>query len=225
MVNPREKKPARILIVDDHPVVRLGIRQAISTDPRLTVTAEAESADEALDAIRRTPVDLVIVDLSLKSGAGLSLIRALREVSPDLPVLVLSMHDEVLFAERAIKAGARGYIMKQEAIDGLVGAIHRVLSGAIYLSESMSQRMLERVSRDMRSTSARPSRGDLELLSNRELEVLELIGRGFNTAEIADRLNVSVKTVETYKANLKTKLNLKDSSELIRFAASWTEHL
>src|SRR5688572_12874394 len=184
-MNPREATPARILIVDDHPVVRLGIRQAISTDPRLTVSGEAASSDEAIEAIRHLRIDLVIVDLSLKSGAGLSLIRTLRDVSPDLPVLVLSMHDEVLFAERAIKAGARGYIMKQEAIDGLVGAIHRVLSGAIYLSESMSQRLLERVSRDVRSTSARPTRGDLELLSNRELEVLELIGRGFNTSEIA----------------------------------------
>lgn len=223
-MNPRENKPARILIVDDHPVVRLGIRQAISADPRLTVSGEAASSDEALEALRHLRIDLVIVDLSLKSGAGLSLIRTLRDVSPDLPVLVLSMHDEVLFAERAIKAGARGYIMKQEAIDGLVGAIHRVLSGAIYLSESMSQRLLERVSRDVRPSSTRPTRGDLELLSNRELEVLELIGRGFNTSEIAERLNVSVKTVETYKANLKTKLNLKDSSELIRYAASWSEH-
>ena len=223
-MNLRETTPARILIVDDHPVVRLGIRQAISTDPRLTVSGEAASSDEAIEAIRHLRIDLVIVDLSLKSGAGLSLIRTLRDVSPDLPVLVLSMHDEVLFAERAIKAGARGYIMKQEAIDGLVGAIHRVLSGAIYLSESMSQRLLERVSRDVRPSSTRPTRGDLELLSNRELEVLELIGRGFNTSEIAERLNVSVKTVETYKANLKTKLNLKDSSELIRYAASWTEH-
>ena len=222
-MNPRESKQARILIVDDHPVVRLGIRQAITTDPGLTVSGEASSSDEALEAIRHSRTDLVIVDLSLKSGAGLSLIRALHDVSPDLPVLVLSMHDEVLFAERAIKAGARGYIMKQEAIDGLVGAIHRVLSGAIYLSESMSQRLLERVSRDVRPAT-RPTRGELELLSNRELEVLTLIGRGFNTSEIAERLNVSVKTVETYKANLKTKLNLKDSSELIRYAATWTEH-
>jgi DNA-binding NarL/FixJ family response regulator len=164
--------------------------------------------------------DLVIVDLSLTHGSGLELIRAVRQSLPHLPVLVLSMHDETLFAERALRAGARGYIMKREAITGLVTAVRQVLSGRIYASEGISQTLLERVGRE------HPSPANLLAdLTDRELQVFELIGKGLSTASIADQLGVSVKTIETYRSNIKTKLNLKDATGLIRFAATWSERL
>lgn len=212
--------PARILVVDDHPIVRLGIRQMIGADPGLSVCCEAESARAALQLAEQSKADLAIVDLSLGDVSGLELIHQLHEVVPDLPVLVLSMHDEALFAERALRAGARGYIMKHEAIDGLVDAIRQVLSGRIYMSERMSQNILERVGHE-----ELPSGGRLGNLSDRELEVFEMIGRGLSTAAIADQLGVSVKTIETYRSNIKNKLNLKDAADLIRFAATWTERL
>jgi DNA-binding NarL/FixJ family response regulator len=163
--------------------------------------------------------DLVIVDLSLAEGSGLDLIRWLRESMPTLPVLVLSMHDEALFAERVLRTGARGYIMKREAITGLVGAIRRVLSGRIYVSERIAQTVLERLGHEVAPDSP------LASLTDRELEVFDLIGRGQSTVAIAERLGVSVKTIETYRSNIKTKLNLKDATDLIRFAATWTERL
>lgn len=218
--SPGSALPARILVVDDHPIVRLGIRQMISADPGLSVCCEADSAEAALQCASGSKADLAIVDLSLGQVTGLELIRKLHDALPDLPVLVLSMHDEALFAERALRAGARGYIMKQEAIDGLVGAIRQVLSGRIYVSERMSQSVLERLGRE-----ELPSGGRLGNLSDRELEVFEMVGRGLSTAAIADQLGVSVKTIETYRSNIKTKLNLKDAADLIRFAATWTERL
>ena len=208
--------PARILVVDDHPIVRLGVRQMISSDPSLAVCGEADSMDKAIELAHSLRPDLAIVDLSLTDGAGLELVRLFHETFPELPVLVLSMHDEQLFAERAIRAGARGYIMKHEAIVGLVHAIQQVLSGQIWLSERMSQALLERVSGD-RVVSG----GRLGNLTDRELEVFELIGRGMGTSAIADRLGISVKTIETYRANIKSKLDLRDARELIRYAATW----
>jgi DNA-binding NarL/FixJ family response regulator len=211
--------PVRILVVDDHPIVRLGIRQMIAAESHLTICGEAESAAAALELVKSKP-DLAIVDLSLEDGNGLELIRALREAAPDTRVLVLSMHDEALFAERALRAGARGFIMKQEAIGGLVHAIQEVLAGRLFVSERMSQNLLERFGHDG------PAAGDrLGNLTDRELEVFELIGRGLSTAAIADRLDVSVKTIETYRSNIKSKLDLKDATDLIRFAATWTQRL
>jgi DNA-binding NarL/FixJ family response regulator len=214
------QSPARILVVDDHPIVRLGIRQMISGEPSLSICCEAESADAALQWARSSKADLAIVDLSLGQGTGLELIRRLREAIPDLPVLVLSMHDETLFAERALRAGARGYIMKQEAISGLVQAIQQVLSGRIYVSDRLSQSVLERLAHEEASHEGR-----LGNLTDRELEVFEMIGRGSSTAAIAEQFGVSVKTIETYRSNIKTKLNLKDAADLIRYAATWAERL
>lgn len=210
----------RILVVDDHPIVRLGIRQMIAAEPDLEICAEAESADAARQLVVKAHPDLAIVDLSLAEGAGLELIRSLRGSAPSLPVLVLSMHDEVLFAERALRAGARGYIMKREAITGLVVAIRQVLAGRIYVSEGMAQAVLERLGNE-------PAASDNPVgnLTNRELEVFSMIGRGLGTGEIAGQLGVSIKTIETYRSNIKTKLKLKDATDLIRFAATWTEHL
>jgi DNA-binding NarL/FixJ family response regulator len=219
-MNAEPPHRTRILVVDDHPIVRLGIRQMLAAERDLEVCGEAESADAAKQFIGSTPPDLAIVDLSLVQGSGLDLIRTLRESAPTLPVLVLSMHDEALFAERVLRAGARGYIMKREAITGLVGAIRQVLSGRIYVSEDMAQSVLERLGHD----GAAPD-NPLAKLTDRELEVFDLIGRGLSTTAIAEQLTVSVKTIETYRSNIKTKLNLRDATDLIRFAATWTERL
>jgi DNA-binding NarL/FixJ family response regulator len=212
--------PARILIVDDHPIVRLGIRQMLAAERDLEVCGEAESADAARKLITSARPDLVIVDLSLAEGTGLDLIRSLRESVPTLPVLVLSMHDEALFAERVLRAGARGYIMKREAITGLVDALRQVLTGRIYVSETMAQAVLERLGQEDTASD-----NPLASLTDRELEVFDLIGRGQSTGTIAEQLGVSIKTIETYRSNIKTKLNLKDATDLIRFAATWTERL
>jgi DNA-binding NarL/FixJ family response regulator len=206
------------LVVDDHPIVRLGIRQMLAAEDDLEVCGEAESAEAAKELI--AGADLAIVDLSLAKGTGLELIRSLRESSPTLPVLVLSMHDEALFAERVLRAGARGYIMKREAITGLVGAIREVLAGHIHVSNHIAQAILERLGHE----AAAPD-SPLADLTDRELEVFDLIGRGLSTATIAEQMNVSIKTIETYRSNIKTKLNLKDATDLIRFAATWVERL
>jgi DNA-binding NarL/FixJ family response regulator len=210
----------RVLIVDDHAIVRLGMRQLIAAEPDLSVCAEAETADQAFDLASTASPDLAIVDLSLGASPGLELVRRLHDAFPALPVLVLSMHDEALFAERALRAGARGYIMKKGAIEGLIHAIRHVLSGKIYASEGVSQDLLAALV-NQNSPLADPLRG----LTDREIEVFELIGHGVATSGIADRLGISVKTVETYRSNIKTKLNLKDATDLVRFAATWTARL
>jgi DNA-binding NarL/FixJ family response regulator len=220
VAHSREPLRARLLIVDDHPIVRLGIRQMIGAEPHLSICGEVDSASAALDFVRTSPPDLAIVDLSLEAGNGLQLIRRLHDVAPGLPVLVLSMHDEALFAERAIRAGARGYIMKQEAIDGLVHAIGVVLGGGTYLSERLSQQQSVRPDGDT------PAHGlSFGELTDRELEVLEMIGRGLTTAAIAERLAVSVKTVETHRMKIRIKLDLNDATDLIRYAATWVERV
>jgi DNA-binding NarL/FixJ family response regulator len=219
-MNGDSKTRCRILVVDDHPIVRLGLRQMISGTSDLSVCCEADTAESALRLARSSKPDLVIVDLSLGNVTGLDLVRALHDADPGLPVLVLSMHDESLFAQRALRAGARGYITKQEAIDGLIHAVREVLAGRIYLSETASQRIFEGVRGATPESSYR-----LGGLTDRELQVFEMVGRGVATAAIADRLGVSVKTVETYRSNIKTKLHLQDATELIRYATSWVERL
>jgi DNA-binding NarL/FixJ family response regulator len=192
----------------------------LAAERDLEVCGEAESIEAAMQLATSAHPDLAIVDLSLTEGTGLDLIRSLRESTPTLPVLVLSMHDEALFAERVLRAGARGYIMKREAITGLVGAVRQVLSGRIYVSEGMAQSVLERLGHDGAALD-----NPLANLTDRELEVFDLIGRGLSTAAIAEQIGVSVKTIETYRSNIKAKLNLKDATDLIRFAATWAERL
>jgi DNA-binding NarL/FixJ family response regulator len=209
---------ARVLVVDDHPVVRLGIRQMIASEPSLAVCGEASSAEEALRACRASDVDLALVDLSLGAASGLELIKQLHEEHPTLQILVLSMHDESLFAQRALRAGARGYLQKHEAIDGLVQAIHQVLSGKVYVSDSVAQQVLA----GLRGTTPTPT-DQLATLTDREIQVLERVGRGSSTAEIARDLGVSIKTIETYRSNIKAKLNLKSALDLVRYATSWIE--
>jgi DNA-binding NarL/FixJ family response regulator len=215
-----QSRSVRILVVDDHPIVRLGIRQMIAADPTLTISGEAESMAAALQLVESLNPDLALVDLSLEEGTGLELIRSLRKAAPNTRILVLSMHDEALFAERALRAGAHGYIMKQEAINGLIHAIQEVVAGRLFVSSHMSQQLLGRL-----GPSAAASGDRLGNLTDREFEVFELIGRGLSTTAIADRLNVSIKTVETYRSNIKSKLDLKDATDLIRFAVTWTARL
>ena len=192
----------------------------IGGKPGLVICGEAATAQAALQLVGRSNANIAIVDLSLDDGHGLELIRALREAAPDVAVLVLSMHDEMIFAERVLQAGARGYIMKNEAIVGLVDAIRQVLAGRIFLSDRMSQRLLGRLS-NSRNDPDSPLSG----LTDRELEVFELIGRGLSANAIAEAMGVSFKTVATYRANIKVKLNLEDGGALIRLAASWSERL
>src|SRR5262245_2165896 len=215
------KKIARqtqVLVVDDHPVVRLGIRQMIANEPSLMVCGEADNVDAAVNACRTSEVDLAIVDLSLGSASGLELIKQLHEEHPTLLILVLSMHDESLFAQRALRAGARGYLQKQEAIDGLIEAIRHVVTGKVYVSDSVAQQVLA----GLRGTAPTPT-DQLSALTDREIQVLERVGPGSSTAEIARDLGVSVKTIETYRSNIKAKLNLKSALDLVRYATSWIE--
>ena len=210
----------RVFIVDDHPIVRQGLTQILNQESDLTVCGEAEDALDALEAIAALQPDLVLVDLSLKGGSGLDLIRTLKARHSTLPVLVVSMHDESLYVERVLRAGARGYIMKQEATDTMMHAIRRVLRGEIYVSDKMMTKLLGRLLFDTADTGV----SALERLSNRELEVLRLIGEGYATRHIAAVLHVSIKTVESHRAHIKEKLQLKDTVELVRYAMQWVDH-
>jgi DNA-binding NarL/FixJ family response regulator len=207
----------KVLIVDDHPIVRQGLRLMIDEEPDLRVCGEAQSEREARVAIRELEPDVVIVDISLAQGDGLELVRDVHAHHPNLPMLVLSMHDELIYAERLLAAGASGYIMKHAASDQLLVALRRVLSGGRYVSESLA----ESLSRN-RAGDEPPERADpIERLSNRELQVLSLIGRGQSSREAAERLGLSVKTVETHRQSLKRKLNLMTNAQLLQYAINW----
>jgi DNA-binding NarL/FixJ family response regulator len=209
----------RILLVDDHAVVRFGMAQLINRESDLMVCGEQEDAGHALGAITSTKPDLVIADISLKDSSGLELMRNIKAQWPKLPVLVVSTHDESIYAEIAFRAGALGYLMKQEALDRLIVAIRRVLGNNIYVSEAQSARMLQQQIRGQKDISESP----VKKLSDREMEVFQLIGRWKKTGEIARELHLSVKTIEYYREQLKLKLNLQDGAELSRYATSWVE--
>jgi DNA-binding NarL/FixJ family response regulator len=208
---------ARIVLVDDHPIVREGYQQLISQQPDLEVCGMAGDSQDALREVERTQPDLVLVDISLKSGNGLELCKQIRVRFPETKVLVASMHEESLFAERVLRAGAMGYINKDETTGKLIEAIRRVLSGKIYLSDAMKDRMLCRAVGSEHYNQESP----IDTLSDRELEVFEFIGRGVTIRSIAERLNLSPKTVESYRENLKAKLNVENSAELTRHAVQW----
>ena len=215
------KKVYDILIVDDHPIVRRGLAQLISQDEDLRVCGEASNAQNALDFLKRKLPDLLIVDISLEEGVdGIELIKMVKARYSDLPMLVVSMHDEALFAERSLKAGARGYIMKQVAIEGMMEAIRRVLGGEVYVSERVSATIVKRFIDGKQEDTASP----MSVLSDRELEVFRLLGRGYSTREIADQLHVSVKTVESYRAHIKEKLGFKNATELLTHAVQWVNN-
>jgi DNA-binding NarL/FixJ family response regulator len=206
-----------VLLVDDHSIVREGLVQLINAEPGLVVCGEASTGRDAMALIRSIDVDLVLVDISLEDCNGVELIKDIAAYRPGLPCLVLSMYDETLYAMRVLRAGGRGYIMKQEASKKVLGAIHQVLSGHVYLSERMATRLVNQLFASDRA----PSEIEKEL-SDRELAVLMLIGRGLSTREIADRLFLSAKTVESHCERIKEKLKLKNRLELLRYAMQFT---
>ncbi len=207
----------KVFLVDDHPIVRQGLALFIEREPDLMVCGEAEDATSALQAIRDAAPDFVILDISLNGPDGLELLKTLRVRYPNLPALVLSMHDESVYAERALRAGANGYIMKQEAADKVITAIRHILGGDVYLSDNLTKRMLQQFV----NGSISP-RDPLAKLSDRELEVFRLIGAGHGTRQIADELHVSTKTVESYQAHIKEKLALRNARELVQHAVEWS---
>lgn len=207
----------RILIVDDHPIVRQGLERLIEAEPDLVIAAEAATADDAIQTIDREDIDFVILDVGLKKGSGLDVIGQIRTRKPDLPVLILSMHQERFYAERALRSGAQGYLMKQNDPAEIVPAIRRILSGELYLSPALADELVRR------AVDGKEEGGSqVEALSDREAEVVRYIGSGLSTREIAEELHLSVKTIESYRANVKRKLGLRSGSELARFAYDWT---
>ena len=217
--NPAKSKATRVLLVDDHPVVRDGLAEAINHESDLTVCATAEDRQEALQAIERTKPELVVVDLMLKSSSGLELIKDVHARWPKLLILVVSMHDETLYAERVLRAGARGYITKQQATHDILLAIRRVLGGGIYLSEKTASTVLGRLTAQPQAVSDSIA----EVLADRELQVFEMTGRGLTTREIAQHLRIDMKTVDTYRTRIKEKLNLESTSELLKLAIRWNQ--
>jgi DNA-binding NarL/FixJ family response regulator len=226
---PKPKRPAalppppaapsarknKVLLVDDHPMVRERLSELINEEPDLIVCGEAEDGHGALDAVEKQKPDVAVVDITLKDTYGIELIKDLKIRHPNLPVLVLSMHDESMYAERALRAGARGYLTKQEATRKVLDAIRQVLRGDIYVSEKMAATLLRRVAGAKREDE---QQSPTSRLTDRELEIFQLIGQGLSTRQIAENLHLSVKTVEAHKAHIKEKLNLKSSPELLRYA-------
>jgi DNA-binding NarL/FixJ family response regulator len=211
--------PKQLFILDDHPMMREGLAQIINNETDLTVCGEAGTGREGVELVCRLKPDLLLADISLPDKSGLEVIKDLLALLPDLTVLVISMHDESLYAVRVLRAGARGYIMKQEGGRKLMEAIRRVLNGQVYVSEKISASILESFS-GRRTETMRPP---IEKLTDREFEVLQLLGEGKGTQDIADQLHLSGKTIEAHRANIKRKLQLKTASELIRYAVRWVE--
>lgn len=209
----------RVMIVDDHPIMRAGLKQLLAQEEDLEVCGEAEDAVGALRVVEQTNPGVIIVDISLRDSSGLELIKDLRIRFPHLPVLVLSMHEEAFYAERALRAGAKGYVTKAEVAARIVEAVRRVLSGQVYVSEKLADRLLGRI---VAGGGSGPV--GIESLSDREFEVFELIGQGLELREIAARLHLSIKTVEAHRENIRKKLDLPSSAELFRYAVQWTQY-
>jgi DNA-binding NarL/FixJ family response regulator len=213
------EEQVKFLIVDDHPIFRHGIRMLIESDPRYRVCAEAGSISEALETIEREVPDMVLLDISLGLQSGLDLLKSFHAAHPQIRTLVVSIHDEAIYAERALRANARGYLMKHEASSVLKQAISEILAGRLFVSASFRERLLERACKtrneDMRSNAAQ--------LSDRELEVLKYMGQGFGATEIANTLNIAVKTVGVYQDHIKKKLSFESISELRKYAIEWVQ--
>ncbi len=214
-----KQTPKNILIVDDHPMMREGLRQIIGSEPDLVVCGEAENAFQALELVEKLKPDLVLADITLPDKSGLELIKDIQAVHPKMPIMVISMHDETFYAERVLRAGGRGYIMKHEGGKKIMQAIRRVLSGQICVSENMSAKILEIFSGRRKEAVGSP----VENLTDRQFEVFRHIGEGLSTKEIAGQMRISAKTVEIHRMNVKAKLNLKTMAELIRYAVRWVE--
>ena len=215
------KKQINVLIVDDHPIVREGLKQLLNSQEDIIVLGSVEDANTALKEIKNKLYDLLIIDISLKGSInGLELTKTINSLYPDLPILILSMYDESIYAERAIRAGARGYIMKQEMTGTIVDAIKKITEGKIYLSDDMSSKLLDEL---MFKQNVRIG-NTIEKLTDRELEVFQLIGHGYKTQDIASKLCLSIKTIDTYRIRIKEKLNLNDSTELTKTAIEWVHN-
>lgn len=210
----------RILIVDDHPIFRQGLAQLINQETDLCVCGEADNYQGAMKAVSELKPDMIIVDITLKDMSGIDLIKEIRKANKGMTMLVISMHDESLYAERAFRAGAKGYVMKQEASESIVQAIRQVRSGGIYASPKMTEQILSRFVEGPKELGESP----LQTLTDREIEVFQLIGEGLGISEIGLRLHLSVKTIGTYRERIKEKLNLKNSTELLRYALNWVEN-
>src|SRR6201998_1847427 len=208
-LNGGTTKKSRVFVVDDHPIVRQGLALLVNREDDLVVCGEAEDAHAAIQSLAASKPDILIVDISLNGPDGLDLLKDVRMRYPELPVLILSMHDESIYAERALRAGAQGYIMKQEATEKVLVAVRRILSKEIYISERIANRSAERPS-------------SIADLTDRELEVFRLIGEGHSTRQIAEELHISVKTVESYQAHIKEKLSLRSARELVQHAIQWS---
>lgn len=210
----------KVLIVDDHPITRQGMKALVNQQPNLEVCGEADNAPYAIELVGKLQPDLAIVDIALKTTNGIELTKNIKVQAPNLPVLIVSMHDEGLYAERALRAGAMGYLMKQEASEKIIAAITRLLQGEIYLSDKIKEKMLHRFVN---------KKGDnmvfsIDTLSDREMEVFQLIGNGYSTRQIAQKLNLSSKTIDSYREHLKLKLNLDSGAELVRHAIQWARN-
>ncbi len=218
-VTTETKVKTTVFLVDDHPLVRQGLAQIINGETDLEVIGEAEDAPKALHLIETKHPDLVIVDISLRGNNGLELIKNIKAVLPNLPILVFSMHDETVYAQRALRAGARAYVMKQESADKILLAMRRIIDGDIYVSHRVADQVLQQLVNGKAAGNESP----IDRLSDRELEVIQLIGKGLSTREIAANLNLSVKTIESHRAHIKEKLNLRNATELVQFSVQWVE--
>lgn len=204
--------------MDDHPIVREGLRELLDRERDITVHAEADRAESAIEILRSQTIDIAIVDLSLPGLSGIELIRNIHAEFEDLPIVVFSMHDEQFYAERALRAGARGYVMKEEASEKLLEAIRQVNRGELFVSDEIAKKLLFRI-----VSGEGKDQQPIHRLSDRELEVFQLIGQGYSTRNIAEMLHLSIKTIESYRANIKVKLDLKNASELMQHAVKWVE--
>jgi DNA-binding NarL/FixJ family response regulator len=218
-IQPQNDTPAkkRVLIVDDHPIFRAGLNGLVNLEAELTVCGEANDAKQAMQAVEKLHPDLVLLDMSLPGKGGLELLKDIRAIAPQTPVLIISMHDETLYAERVIKAGGRGYIMKQEGPEKIVQALRKVLSGGISVSERIAAQILDAMSGGKSGT-----RSSVSTLTDREFEVYRLLGQGKEPHEIARTLHLSIKTVDTHRAHIRQKLGLRNATELIHHATRWT---
>lgn len=210
---------SKIFIVDDHPLVRQGLAQIIEKEDDLEVCGEAENAPSAMKAIGQELPDAIIVDISLQGNNGLELIKNLKALYENLPILVFSMHDESIYAQRALRAGAKAYVMKKEPPSVIVEAIGRIIKGEIYVSAKVADQVLHQIVNGNTNSTSSP----IERLTDRELEVVQLIGRGLSTREIAGNLNLSIKTIESHRAHVKEKLNLRNATELVQFSVQWVD--
>lgn len=217
--HPPASQKKRILLVDDHPFMRVGLASLIDRQPDMTVCGEAGNPAEAFKELSKSKPDLVLTDLTMPGRSGLEFVKDLKAAEPNLAILVISMHDEVVHAERALRAGARGYIMKEAGGENLLTAIRQIFRGEVYVSPRMSARLLE----NMSGTKPRGSTSPIEKLTDREFEIFQLIGQGKSTRDIAEQLHLSTKTVDVHRSHIKEKLDLKDVTSLIRHAVRWVE--